>query len=167
MHKQGEVSIDTTGHTGHHRVEVVADSATSLRARYGWWSWMDAPLSAGTLLLDAELVTADNVIHPLTFGGLSTLTVTLDGSTISYNDTDVLAGVTITRGQIVAVRSRLRAQSGTAAFGATWYSDTGTLSWYQSGDHMADDPTSPPSAPGPAYANTYYCSPIALLGVQS
>jgi hypothetical protein len=32
---------------------------------------------------------------------------------------------------------------------------------------MADDPASPPTAPGPEYANTYYCHPIALLGVQS
>jgi hypothetical protein len=167
MHKQGEVSIDTTGHTGHHRTTVVVDSATSLRARYGWWSWMDNALSAGSLLLDAELVLDDLSVIPITFDGLSTLTVTLDGSSIFYTDSDVIPGATVTRADVVAVRSYLRAATGTATFGATWYSGTDSLSWYQDGDHMADDPASPPTAPGPEYANTYYCHPIALLGVQS
>lgn len=169
MHKQGEPTVDTTGHTAHHQVEVVADSASQLRARYGFWTWMDNPITTiGTLLIDASLVLPNNSIVPITFnGGASTLSFTADGSTMSYVDSDVIPGVTLTRGQKPSVRSFARAQSGTAGYGSSWYSDTGTFSWYQTGNHLADDPTSPPTLPGPAYTNTTYLSPIALLGRQA
>lgn len=166
MHKQGAPTVDTTGHTSHHRVEVVVDSASEIRARYGFWQWMSDPLVTGTLLIDAAIVFG-STITPLTFGGQSTLQVAANGVAVPYVDSDIIPGLTLARGDKPFVRSFCRALAGTADFGATWYSDSGSLSWYQAGNHLSDPVASAPAAPGPAYSNTYYCSPIALLGRQS
>lgn len=165
VHKQGYDTVSTTGHTAHHVTEILVD-ATDLTLAYGFWHWMTDPLTAGTLLLDVALVMDDSSVVPVTFDGLSTLTVTLDGTSTPRYDSDVISE-TVTRGDTVAVRTYCRASTGTAVFGTSWYSDTGTLSWYQSGNHLTDNPASPPAAPGPAYANTYYAHPLAILGTPA
>lgn len=169
MHKQGAPTVDTTGHTGHHLMEVVADSASQIRARYGFWSWMATALALGVTLTDVRLVRQSGAIIPMTFnGGQSTLTVVNDGVSKFHVDTDPLdSSVVVTRGEKLYVRTFCRAQSGTAEHGSSWYSDTGSLSWYQAGNHLDDPVSAAPAAPGPAYANTYYAHPIALLGRQS
>lgn len=166
IHRQGQPTVDTTGHTSHHVVRVVADSASLLRLRYLWNQWMSVPLDACSLLLDAAILLPGEEAVRVTFGGLDTLAVTLDGTSKPQNDSDIIVG-TVERGDEVAIRTRLRAASGTGYYGTSWYSGTDTLSWYQDGDHLLDLRSAAPSAPGPAYANTNYCSPASLLGVQA
>jgi hypothetical protein len=162
VHKQGADTLDTAGYTGHHRMEVTADSASDLVIPYGFWHWMVHPLAAGNLLIDATLVMPDGTIIPITFDGESTLDVTLDGTTLQRFDSDVIPE-TVTRGELVAVRTWARAASGTCELGVSWYSDTGTASWYQSGNHI-NDAENPPVVGGPGpYNNTYYAHPLGLF----
>lgn len=163
VHKQGYEVVDTTGHTGHHFCEVTSDSATGLTFPWGPWHWMNTPLSAGTLLVDQTLVMPNNELVPVTWNGETTLEVVTDGVTVPpiiWSDT---IDRTVTRAQKPAVRTFARASSGTAPVGVSWYSATDTLSWYQSGNHLSDNPSTPPSAPGPAYTNTYYAHPLGLF----
>jgi hypothetical protein len=168
MHKQGSPTTDTVGHTGHHLMRVVVDGMTQPRLRYGFWGWLGAEaLPAQTLLIDTKVVLPSGTILSVTFGGNSTLTVTTDGVNKPYYDSNVIAGLSPSRGANLYVRTFCRAQSGTVNFGTSWYSGTDSLSWYQTGNHLDDDPASPPAAPGPAYNNTHYAHPISLIGVQT
>jgi hypothetical protein len=175
MHKQGTLTVDTTGHTSHHKVEIVADSATDLRLRYGFWTWLTDPIPADSDItrIDAVLVLESGTICPVTFSAGSTLSFTPNGTIKPHYDSDVILNpstglpLVLARAAKPAIRSFCRASANTIELGVSWYSDTGTHSWYQAGNHLNDNPATPPSEPGPEYANSYYCHPTALLGVQS
>jgi hypothetical protein len=165
--KQGTPTVDTTGKTSRHAMRITADTISGIFARYGFWTWMRDPLAAGgTLLLDAALELPDGSVTRLTFSGSNTLSYSPDGVALPTFDTDVIAGASATRDQVVYVRTWLRAASGTIGYGRSWYSDTADLQWDQAGDHVMDSVASTPTAPGPEYTNNEYPSPVELLSVH-
>jgi hypothetical protein len=166
VHKQGPITVDTTGITGGHRVEVTADSAQGLLGPWGAWHWMDKPLDAGTLLVDMNLVMPDGELVPVTWNGETTLEVVTDGSTVPLPIWPDAIDREVFRSELPAFRTWARASSGTAPLGVTWYSDTGTESWFQTGNHV-NDATNPPVVGGsPAYNNDYYPHPLGLFAQE-
>jgi hypothetical protein len=163
-HKQGWDTIDTTGETSHHCMPVMVDSAADIRARYSASEWLVNPLPSGVLLVDSALVMpSSHRIIPFSFNGEKTLRLDSSrGLSTPWLDSDPLA-VQLFRDEKPYVRTFWRAESDTVPVGLDWYSDTADLQWGQTGDHLLDPWSAYPPGPGPAYNNSYYLAPNALL----